>query len=195
MTLAPARIADQPLLQKRARGRGPLKGGVVAAALCWAFGSMGVSAQQPTGLPSVLPSALAGSQQVAQAAGPAGATASGPATATAEGRQSAVWRTAEQQQAAFLGTLKSLVEIESGSRDLEGLRTLADEVAARMKALGMDVKTIPTKAPDFHPMLKGAELGPMVYGRKLGKGSKKVLLIAHMDTVYPRGMGAKQPFR
>lgn len=68
-------------------------------------------------------------------------------------------------------------------------------MAARLKALGMDVKTIPTKAPDFHPMLKGAELGPMVYGRKLGKGSKKILLIAHMDTVYPRGMGAKQPFR
>jgi glutamate carboxypeptidase len=44
-------------------------------------------------------------------------------------------------------------------------------------------------------MLKGAELGPMVYGRKAGKGSKKVLLIAHMDTVYPRGMGEKQPFR
>lgn len=176
MTLAPARMADQSLLQKRARGRGPLRSGVVAAALCWAFGSLGVSS--------------------AQAAGPVGATASGPAsTATTEGRQSAVWRTAEQQQAAFLGTLKSLVEIESGSRDLEGLRTLADEVAARLKALGMDVKTIPTKAPDFHPMLKGAELGPMVYGRKLGKGSKKVLLIAHMDTVYPRGMGAKQPFR
>jgi len=105
------------------------------------------------------------------------------------------WRGAEQQQAAYLDTLKTLVGIESGSRDLDGLRALAKVVADRLSAMGMEVKTIPTRAPEFHPMLKGAELGPMVYGRKAGKGSKKVLLIAHMDTVYPRGMGEKQPFR
>lgn len=122
-------------------------------------------------------------------------TTTGLAGTVAEGRSSPVWRGAEQQQAAFLDTLKTLVGIESGSRDLEGLRALAKLLADRLTSLGMEVKTMPARAPDFHPMLKGAELGPMVYGRKSGKGSKKVLLIAHMDTVYPRGMGEKQPFR
>jgi glutamate carboxypeptidase len=59
----------------------------------------------------------------------------------------------------------------------------------------MQVEVKPTKAPDFHPQLKGAALGPMVYATRTGTGTKKVLLIAHMDTVYPKGMGAKQPFR
>ncbi|PZP92797.1 MAG: glutamate carboxypeptidase [Variovorax paradoxus] len=95
----------------------------------------------------------------------------------------------------YLKTLETLVGIESGSRDLEGLRQLAGTVAERLRQAGMQVETRPTRAPGFHPQLKGAELGSMVYATRKGTGAKKVLLIAHMDTVYPRGMGAKQPFR
>lgn len=95
----------------------------------------------------------------------------------------------------YLKTLETLVGIESGSRDLEGLRQLAGTVAERLRQAGMQVETKPTRAPGFHPQLKGAELGSMVYATRKGTGAKKVLLIAHMDTVYPRGMGAKQPFR
>ncbi len=94
-----------------------------------------------------------------------------------------------------LDTLKDLVGIESGSRDLEGLARVAELIAKRLEASGMTVQVLPTKAPDFHPQLKGATLGSMVYGTKTGTGQRKVLMIAHMDTVYPRGMGAKQPFR
>lgn len=96
---------------------------------------------------------------------------------------------------AYLETLKTLVGMESGSRDLEGLAKLADHVAGRLRSAGMQVQLRPTQAPDFHPQLKGAKLGSMVYATRSGSGSKKVLLIAHMDTVYPKGMGAKQPFR
>jgi glutamate carboxypeptidase len=104
-------------------------------------------------------------------------------------------RQADEQVQPYLATLKQLVDIESGSRDLEGLEALSGVIAARLRAAGMTVQSIPAQAPDFHPQLKGAKLGSMVYGTKAGKGAKKVLLIAHMDTVYPRGMGAKQPFR
>ena len=103
-------------------------------------------------------------------------------------------RVAEQVQ-PLLGTLKDLVAVESGSRDLEGLATLAQLVAARLQAAGMKTELIDAKAPDFHPQLKGAQLGSMVYGTQSGTGKRRVLLIAHMDTVYERGMGAKQPFR
>ena len=102
---------------------------------------------------------------------------------------------AQAELPAFLETLKTLVGMESGSRDLEGLAKLADHVAGRLRSAGMQVQLRPTQAPDFHPQLKGAKLGSMVYATRSGSGSKKVLLIAHMDTVYPKGMGAKQPFR
>ena len=101
---------------------------------------------------------------------------------------------AEQVQ-PYLDTLSTLVGIESGSRDLEGLAQLAGVIEARLKAVGMTTQRLPTKAPDFHPQLKGAVLGDMVYATRQGTGKRSVLLIAHMDTVYTRGMGAKQPFR
>lgn len=96
---------------------------------------------------------------------------------------------------AYLETLKTLVGMESGSRDLEGLAKLADHLAGRLRSAGMQVQLRPARAPDFHPQLKGAPVGSMVYATRSGSGSKKVLLIAHMDTVYPKGAGAKQPFR
>ncbi len=103
-------------------------------------------------------------------------------------------KVAEQVQ-PLLGTLKDLVAVESGSRDLEGLASMAQLLAARLQAAGMKTELIDAKAPDFHPQLKGAKLGSMVYGTKTGTGKRRVLLIAHMDTVYERGMSAKQPFR
>ena len=39
------------------------------------------------------------------------------------------------------------------------------------------------------------KIGKMVRATFAGSGTKKILLIAHMDTVYQRGMLAKQPFR
>ena len=102
---------------------------------------------------------------------------------------------AQAQVQPLLATLKSLVEIESGSRDLEGLARVAALVVARLQASGMAVQTLPAQAPEQHPQLKGAPLGAMVYATRSGSGRRKVLLIAHMDTVYPRGMAARQPFR
>jgi glutamate carboxypeptidase len=97
--------------------------------------------------------------------------------------------------ARLLNSMQELVGIESGSRDLEGLAKIAAVIAQRLSSTGMTVETIALKAPDNHILLKGATVGSAVYGRIKGTGSKKVLLIAHMDTVYPKGMLAKQPFR
>jgi glutamate carboxypeptidase len=100
-----------------------------------------------------------------------------------------------EQVSPLLDSLKELVAIESGSRDLEGLGRIGELIAGRLRAAGMTVQTLPAQAPDFHPQLKGAKLGSMVHATRAGMGRKKVLLIAHMDTVYQRGMGARQPFR
>ena len=129
------------------------------------------------------------------AAAPAPAANPAPVAAPARPADEALRARTTAELPAYLQTLKTLVGMESGSRDLEGLALLADHVAGRLRSAGMDVQVRPTKAPDFHPQLKGAVLGPMVYATRRGTGSKKVLLIAHMDTVYAKGMGAKQPFR
>ncbi len=121
--------------------------------------------------------------------------ATGRAQAALPQAVQAVQARATAQLQPVLETLKSLVAVESGSRDLDGLGQLAGLVAARLQAAGMETRIQPAQAPDFHPQLKGAKLGAMVYATRQGSGQRKVLLIAHMDTVYPRGMGQKQPFR
>jgi glutamate carboxypeptidase len=140
---------------------------------------------------STTPPASAQATPMAPAAAPTVAAA----PAAARPANTALQNASRNEVAAYLKTLEQLVGIESGSRDLEGLQRLAGVVADRLRQAGMSVELRPTKAPDFHPQLKGATLGPMVYATRTGTGSKKVLLIAHMDTVYQRGMVAKQPYR
>ncbi|MBL8359077.1 MAG: M20/M25/M40 family metallo-hydrolase [Rubrivivax sp.] len=126
---------------------------------------------------------------------PAGASSAPQSAASMVPPDTALREQTQAEAAAYLKTLETLVGIESGSRDLDGLQKLAGVVADRLRAAGLQVQLKPTRAPEFHPQLKGAPLGPMVYGTKAGTGTRRVLLIAHMDTVYQKGMGAKQPFR
>src|SRR5262249_37890017 len=84
--------------------------------------------------------------------------------------------------------------IETGSRDLEGLDKLANVIAGRLKDLTDRVELI--EPADVYRMEDTPEkIGKMVRASFTGTGTKKILLIAHMDTVYPRGMLARQPFR
>jgi glutamate carboxypeptidase len=101
---------------------------------------------------------------------------------------------AKKGKPALLETLKALVSIETGSRDFEGLSKLASLIVDRLKALGGKVELVEPR--DVYKMEDTPEkIGRMVRATFTGKGTKKILLIAHMDTVYPRGMLAKQPFR
>jgi glutamate carboxypeptidase len=103
---------------------------------------------------------------------------------------------AAKEKAPFLGTLSDLVSIESGSGDREGLDKIADLIAGRLKALGGAVETIEPDPTDIYRMFDTPrQIGKMVQARFIGTGTEKIMLIAHMDTVYLRGMLAKQPFR
>jgi glutamate carboxypeptidase len=102
---------------------------------------------------------------------------------------------AAQQKTPLIDTLKDLVAIESGSGDREGLDRIADIVAARLKALGGAVEMIEPDPADIYRMSDTPkQIGKMVRATFTGSGRQKILLIAHMDTVYQRGMLAKQPF-
>ncbi len=94
----------------------------------------------------------------------------------------------------FLDTARDLVAIESGSRDKEGLDKLADLLAARLKALGGEVEIVEPASP-YRMEDTPEQIGRAVRATFKGKGTKKILLIAHMDTVYRKGQGAQQPFR
>lgn len=101
---------------------------------------------------------------------------------------------ARQEQPALLETLRALVETESGSKDLDGLAALAGLIAGKLKALGGEVSMI--EPTEVYRMDDTPErLGRMVKAEFKGRGSKKLLLIAHMDTVYLKGMLKDQPFR
>ncbi|XAH24127.1 M20/M25/M40 family metallo-hydrolase [Xylophilus sp. GW821-FHT01B05] len=106
----------------------------------------------------------------------------------------AVHGLAEQEKAPLLDTLRDLVNIESGSKDSEGLAQIAALIRDRLAQLGGQVELIqPTdiyRMDDTPP-----QPGAMVHAVFKGTGSKKIMLIAHMDTVYLRGMLKDQPFR
>jgi glutamate carboxypeptidase len=101
----------------------------------------------------------------------------------------------EKEQTPFLGTLKELVSIESGSRDREGLDKISLLISNKLKALGGKVEFIEPGANMYRMHDTPERPGRMVKAEFKGSGTKRVLLIAHMDTVYLKGMLAKQPFR
>jgi len=102
---------------------------------------------------------------------------------------------AKKERQPLLDTLKELVSIETGSRDLEGLDRAAKLIAGRLSALGGKVVLVDPTEGAYRMEDTPAKIGKVVHARFEGKGAKKILLLAHMDTVYLRGMIAKQPFR
>ena len=93
---------------------------------------------------------------------------------------------ATAQQPAVIDTLHTLVSIESGSGDIPGLLQMASTVEGRLKALGFSTER--TKATTG----TGADI---VVGKLTGTGTKRIMLEAHMDTVYQTGILQTQPWK
>lgn len=93
---------------------------------------------------------------------------------------------AKVEQPAATETLKQLVNIETGTGDKVGMAEMANYLEQNLRSLGADVTRY--KAAD-------GVAGENIVGRLQGTGGKRLLLIAHMDTVYPRGTLASAPFR
>ena len=100
-----------------------------------------------------------------------------------------------QERPAYLDTLRELVSIESGSRDVEGLDRAATLIANRLRAIGGQVELVAAGADTYKMEDTPAQIGKSVVATFRGTGTKRILLIAHMDTVYQRGMAASQPYR
>jgi glutamate carboxypeptidase len=92
---------------------------------------------------------------------------------------------AEQAKPAVIDSLREMVLIESGSSDVEGLKKMADFTEGRLKALGATTERRKTTRG------VGAD---MVIGTFEGTGRRKLMLIAHMDTVYQPGILKTEPY-
>jgi len=102
---------------------------------------------------------------------------------------------ARKEKSAVLATLKEIVSVESGSTDTEGLEQLAGYLTERLKEAGGKVEVIVPGAEIYRMEDTPEKPGKMVKATFLGTGTGKILLLAHMDTVYLRGTLARQPFR
>jgi glutamate carboxypeptidase len=107
----------------------------------------------------------------------------------------AVRAQAQREKQPLLDTLRDLVSIESGSGDIEGIRRIGALIADRLRALGGEVEMVPPAANMPRFTTTPDVVGDTVVARFRGRGTKRILLLAHMDTVYQRGMLAQQPFR
>ncbi len=106
-------------------------------------------------------------------------------TAPAAAADERLLAAARGAQLAVIGSLREMVLIESGSQDGAGLKAMSDYVEGRLRALGAVTERIQA----------GIGPGEMVKGSFTGSGKRNFMLIAHMDTVYPRGILATEPYR
>src|SRR5689334_17721813 len=84
----------------------------------------------------------------------------------------------------YLQELTELCAIDSGTYNKTGVDEVALSLAARMRDLGMDIT-----------IFENEQWGNDVYGVLRGTGKGIVVLLGHMDTVYPIGTAAARPVR
>lgn len=97
----------------------------------------------------------------------------------------ALLKKAEAEQKAYLATVKQLVNVDTGTGQAPGLKTVSALLVERLKALGAEVKTSPASP----------SAGDNIVGTFKDTGSKSFLLMVHYDTVFLPGTAAKRPFK
>src|SRR6202034_3789810 len=100
-------------------------------------------------------------------------------------RNDKVYQAAVTGRAGALDLLKEIVDIDSGTGDLAGATQVEAVLAGRLRALGADVRSEPAEAAGLPDNLVAVFHGT-------GKG--KILIIAHIDTVFGPGTVAGRPF-
>lgn len=94
-------------------------------------------------------------------------------------------KNAEAEQKAYLATVKQLVDIDTGTGQAPGLKTVSEMLVKRLEALGATVQKTPASP----------STGDNIVGTIKGNGSKSFLLMIHYDTVFGPGTAAKRPFK
>jgi glutamate carboxypeptidase len=128
---------------------------------------------------------LAGFASLACLAGivlPLGVTATVQAAGT---RNEKVYQAVESNRAGALQLLEEIVDIDSGTGDVDGGAKIDTLLSARLQAIGADVSSVPAETEGLP-----ANLLAVFHGT----GKARILIIAHIDTVFGPGTAAARPF-
>jgi glutamate carboxypeptidase len=93
---------------------------------------------------------------------------------------------AQADRTAELQLLEQLVNIDSGTGDVEGGRKVAGVLEPRLKALGMTIESVAAEE---------AGLPENTVATLTGRGKTRILMIGHIDTVFETGTAQRRPFR
>jgi glutamate carboxypeptidase len=91
-------------------------------------------------------------------------------------------RRTRERTGEMVALLRELIEIESPSTDAAAVELFAKRVARELEPLGLEVELL--------PMARG---GPVLRARR--EGASPLMLLGHLDTVWPVGTLAARPVR
>jgi glutamate carboxypeptidase len=91
---------------------------------------------------------------------------------------------ARARQPDMLALLEFLVNMDSGSYCKEGIDACGRVLANELKSLGFETSIVTE-----------SECGNHVRAERAGTGARRLFLSAHLDTVFPEGTAAANPFR
>jgi len=104
----------------------------------------------------------------------------------AQSAKDKVWAAVQTARPAQMQFLKQLVNIDSGTGDVDGAHKIAGLLGFELKALGMTVETVPAEEPG---------LGENTVATLTGRGKTRILMIGHLDTVFEPGTARARPYR
>jgi glutamate carboxypeptidase len=89
----------------------------------------------------------------------------------------------QSYQQELLSRLQLLVDIDSGTGQVEGINRIIDYLHRWLNEAGYSVT-----------LHDSGQFGRNLVARRQGKGRLRLLLVGHVDTVYPPGSAAERPF-
>lgn len=94
-----------------------------------------------------------------------------------------ILRYIENKKEDMLELIQTLVNIDSGTDFKIGVDLVGNIMSSELEKEGFDIEKI-----------KQGEYGDLVVAKKIGKRKGRILLLGHMDTVFPKGTAKKRPF-
>jgi len=94
----------------------------------------------------------------------------------------------DQQGQEMLALLETIVNIDSGTRDHDGVNAVGAAIKTHLDKIGIETEIIPQ--PDVAYCMTAAVASP-----KADANRGALLLMGHRDTVFPKGEAARRPFR
>ncbi|MCB6202707.1 M20 family metallopeptidase [Extibacter muris] len=89
----------------------------------------------------------------------------------------------DSQRDAMLSLLEKMANTDSGSYTTDGVLKVAGFISDVLLPLGFDVQMLPS-----------SKYAPHLLARRKGSGSKKLMFLGHMDTVFDEGTAKRRPF-